>query len=857
MTCTDNVVTFDPDADFSKDMTIKVKIDDGIRSLKKIGMNRAFEWSFFTGVYVDKTPPVASGNPSAESVRSTGFEIRWPVATDNVTPSEEMDYLVYIGALPTDLGTVTPVTVHGHCQYSVQGLNPSTTRYFMVKAVDAAGNITPYSQYSSGTTNARHPFVVTDGEVHATALSGNTLYFGGLFNYAGTPVQNIAVIDTVTGQKSTKVTSPQVNGSVNVAVSDGVGGWYIGGSFTSVNGVTRNRIARINPDGSVHEFNPNCSGQVTAIVVSSDEKYVYFSGNFNKVGGEDHICIAKVSAYSGKTITGWGTELSTYAEVLKISGNYLYMGGGFTTVNGSSASRLARVNLSDGLLDQTWLPNPDGYVLCLDINGSTLYAGGSFNSIGSKARNNAAEIRLSDGTATDWNPSPDGTVFDILFDIYFDSDYVFLGGTFKNVGSVICSHIARVSNSTGIAEASWGTDADGSSKVMCFELFAGGLYIGGKFTSMNGKVQNNTSCVMKNGSVDSTWVSSFDKNGGVESIAANSDGSAILVCGSISALMTPRPNAAAYNFSTGELTDWNPKTNGMVKAIAIGNGAVYIGGSFTEAGYDAASAHLAKTNPNDGTIEADVGGKWSADGDVNVLLTNPAGTSIFIGGPFTKIKSAGVSNAEGYELSSGNGLGGWHNYLTASNMDDVNSLVWFNPSSSVFVGGKFDYQIVSPSVRIENFGKCSSYGTLNTGYDTNVPGIVQAACTDNNDTIFVAGSGYINSYSASSAAAGWSKSLSSSDKDVFAMQYLSGKLYAGGNFSFTGSGITRNHLLRFDLMQAGEPLDNWGPVFDQAGVYTISAGADMIVVGGTFNTVDGKSHKGIAAIDITTGKAWE
>ncbi|HNX59914.1 MAG TPA: hypothetical protein PKK43_12510, partial [Spirochaetota bacterium] len=89
-----------------------------------------------------------------------------------------MDYLVYIGALPTDLSTVTPVTVHGLCQYSVQGLNPSTVRYFMVKAVDAAGNITQYPRYSSGTTSARYPFVVTDGEVYATVLSGSTLYFG-------------------------------------------------------------------------------------------------------------------------------------------------------------------------------------------------------------------------------------------------------------------------------------------------------------------------------------------------------------------------------------------------------------------------------------------------------------------------------------------------------------------------------------------------------------------------------------------------------------------------------------------------------------------------------------------------------
>ncbi|HNX59913.1 MAG TPA: delta-60 repeat domain-containing protein, partial [Spirochaetota bacterium] len=465
-------------------------------------------------------------------------------------------------------------------------------------------------------------------------------------------MQNTAVIDTVTGQNSTKVTNPLVNGSVNVAVSDGVGGWYIGGSFTSVNGITRNRIARINSDGSVHEFNPDCSGQVTALAVSSDAKYVYFSGNFNSVGGVPWSRIAKVSAISGKLVTEWNPTINNFAEVLKISGNYLYIGGRFSTVNGTSAQCLVRVNQSDGLLDGTWLPNPDNYVLCLDINSSTLYAGGSFGNIGGEERSNAAEIRLSDGTATTWNPSPDGTVFDILFDPDFDRYGVYLGGTFSKVNSVAHNRICRVSTSTGDPDASWVTLGDSSSKVMCLETFAGGLYIGGKFTSVNGQVQSNASSVLKSGAMDVLWKSGFDGSDGVESIAFNSDGSAMLVCGSISSSMSPRSNAAAYNLSTGKLTDWDPKTNGMVKAIAIGNNAAYIGGSFTKVG-GASNERLAKTNLKSGTVEQDGGAYWSANGDVNALLIDPSGSYIYAGGLFTEIKGSASLRIGGYKLNDG------------------------------------------------------------------------------------------------------------------------------------------------------------------------------------------------------------
>src|SRR5205814_1861018 len=69
---------------------------------------------------------------------------------------------------------------------------------------------------------------------------------------------------------------PNANGPVQVVVGQRDGKILIGGDFTTLspNGgvaVTRNRIARLNSDGTVDTaFNPNANDRVNAIAVQAD-----------------------------------------------------------------------------------------------------------------------------------------------------------------------------------------------------------------------------------------------------------------------------------------------------------------------------------------------------------------------------------------------------------------------------------------------------------------------------------------------------------------------------------------------------------------------------------------------------------
>ena len=78
---------------------------------------------------------------------------------------------------------------------------------------------------------------------------------------------------------------PNANGTVRVVVVQPDGKILIGGDFTTLspNGgapVTRNRIARLNPDGTLDTaFNPNANGTVYAIAVQADGK-ILVGGDF-------------------------------------------------------------------------------------------------------------------------------------------------------------------------------------------------------------------------------------------------------------------------------------------------------------------------------------------------------------------------------------------------------------------------------------------------------------------------------------------------------------------------------------------------------------------------------------------------
>ena len=98
----------------------------------------------------DTTPPSAPGTLTATAASSGEIDLSWGAATDNVGVT---GYNIYRCAGAgcssfTDIGSATATT------YRDTSVSPSTSYTYEVDAVDAAGNVGPYSNTASATTPA-------------------------------------------------------------------------------------------------------------------------------------------------------------------------------------------------------------------------------------------------------------------------------------------------------------------------------------------------------------------------------------------------------------------------------------------------------------------------------------------------------------------------------------------------------------------------------------------------------------------------------------------------------------------------------------------------------------------------------
>src|SRR5438309_3444236 len=99
----------------------------------------------------DHTPPTYAGLKSATTCvpgptgggRTTSYNLTWDAATDDVSPSSTIVYLVYQANAPgsEDFSTPTYTTAAGATSFATPPLPADKPVYFVVRADDQAGNI--------------------------------------------------------------------------------------------------------------------------------------------------------------------------------------------------------------------------------------------------------------------------------------------------------------------------------------------------------------------------------------------------------------------------------------------------------------------------------------------------------------------------------------------------------------------------------------------------------------------------------------------------------------------------------------------------------------------------------------------
>jgi len=548
---------------------------------------------------------------------------------------------------PNMSNSVWALAVSGSNVYlggSFRTVGGTTRNYAAAVSTSATGNGSGgscLSAYANACLQTWDPNM--NNTVSALEVSDSNVYLGGYFTTVGGTTRNrAAAVDT---DGTLQSWNPNMNNSVTALAVSG-SNVYLGGTFTTVGGTTRNRAAAVSTSATgngsngsclsayanacLQTWDPNMNNTVSALAVSDSN--VYLGGQFTMVGGTTRNRAAAVG--TDGTVQSWNPNMNNNVNAIAVSGSTVYLGGGFTTVGGSTTrNRAAAVSTSatgngsgGSCLSayaiaclQTWDPNLNLTVWALAVSGSNVYLGGQFTTVGGTTRNRAAAVG-TDGTLQSWNPSmSSGQVNAVAVS---DSN-VYLGGSFRTVGGTTRNYAAAVSTSaTGNGSngsclsayaiaclQSW--DPNMGSNVNAVAVSDSVVYLGGQFRTVGGTTRNRAAAVStsatgngSNGSCLSAYadacLQSWDPNMDFTVSAIPVSGSTAYLGGPFQTVGgTTRNYAAAVSTSaTGNgingsclsayadacLQSWNPNVNSTVRAVAVSDSNVYLGGSFTNVG---------------------------------------------------------------------------------------------------------------------------------------------------------------------------------------------------------------------------------------------------------------------------------
>jgi uncharacterized delta-60 repeat protein len=276
------------------------------------------------------------------------------------------------------------------------------------------------------------------------------------------------------------------NAAVYALVRQPDGKILIGGDFTSYNGTARNRIARLNFDGSLDtSFDPGSGANniVYALLIQPDGSIIV-SGSFTDYNGTARNGLVRINSegsidlkfanFSGSVV------FSIRTLALQTDGKIL-VGGAFYHPTGNLQAGLKKLNV-DGSVDATFSglvagaseafqTNFLGTIeeIAVQTDGKILIAG-NFSQFNGAARNGIARLSTSGALDETFNPGANATVSALL---PLPDGTILIGGDFTTIGGAAATHIARL-DSTGTLDIGFAAAGGHANTVKALALQSDG-----------------------------------------------------------------------------------------------------------------------------------------------------------------------------------------------------------------------------------------------------------------------------------------------------------------------------------------------------------------------------------------------
>jgi Domain of unknown function (DUF5122) beta-propeller len=267
-----------------------------------------------------------------------------------------------------------------------------------VSAQNAVADTAPAAGTPATVSADPLPTVQVDGVVWSMVTIGNTVYATGNFTQtwpAGktntpandTPRGNLLAFDIRTGNLITTFNHTLNAQGLAVAASPDGTRLYVGGQFTTVDGVTRSRIAAFNTATGALDptFKPTMGNTVQSI--SATNTTVYAGGTFTSVNGASRLRLAAFT--TAGALSAWAPQADSTVQALLVTPDHtgVVVGGRFSKLNSTFVYGLGEVNATSGATtafagNQTIRDyGANSAILSLSADSNSVYATGySFGS---------------------------------------------------------------------------------------------------------------------------------------------------------------------------------------------------------------------------------------------------------------------------------------------------------------------------------------------------------------------------------------------------------------------------------------------------------------------------------------------
>jgi hypothetical protein len=539
----------------------------------------------------------------------------------------------------------------------------------------------------------------------------------------------------------------------------------------------------------------------------------------------------------------WFTD--NKVKTITVDGDYTYIGGNFNYV-GPNTGAGVKITTTSPLPSTSFPKVKGGNISCVISDGSGgWYLCGEFTQVGAYSRNGLAHI-TSSGTVDSWNLSYNNQITSIV--IY--DGYLYIGGSFTNIGGVSVNCLARVNLATGNFDEGWKPNPSGFVSTMAVNS-TGQLYIFG-FTMSYELFLKKIDCT--SGAIDGTWSAGTPDNF-VSSIAVNSSDE-VFIGGMFTMIgTTPVNYLAKLDPTSGALvSDWTPSLDKEIEKIVASGSYLYVCGAFDNIGSETISK-LARINSSTG--EVDNVWKPAPNQSVSTVAIDADG-NVYAGGGFTIIGGKTRSYIAKLDKTDGTADDSW-----SSSADNVIQTIAIN-GSDIYAGGSFNSFGGQPRIRLAKLS--SSTGELVTGWkaDLDVSGSFVNSIAVNGDYVYVGGEFSTIGGVAIPHLARVDINTGTTDEswnplasDAVSTMFKDGtNIYVGGGFGTIFSSTAYKNFVKLDA--SGNPVPGWTPA-PNGTVSAIAVDGGNLYAAGSFMEIDGQPRTCLAELDKTTGhlvSAW-